>query len=410
MKKSVLLACLLFWGSAAVCAGGIDWEDPGVFQRGQEPGHAPLMSYASVEEALGHAPKSAATCLMLNGPWRFHWAASPSVAPEGFEAPGHDVSSWQDIEVPGNWQMQGFGHPMFRNIAHPFESDPPRVPERYNPVGSYRREFELPAAWEGHRILLHFEAVKSAAYFWLNGKELGYNQGGMEAVEFDVSDRVRPGTNTLAVRVLRYSDGTYLEDQDMWRLSGIYRDVYLRAAPLVHVRDLYITTDLDASYRDAVLGLQVEIVNTSGEDREGYGVRAHLYRNRALVLDRLLSGMSPVLRPKQTATVELSALVPAPALWSAEKPNLYSLVIELVDSGGEVVETVSSRVGFREIEVVDQALLVNGRAVTLNAVNSHVHHPETGRAMDLGTMHRDLVLMKQFNVNAVRTAHYPPNV
>ena len=148
--------------------------------------------------------------------------------------------------MPGNWQMQGFGHPMFRNIAHPFESDPPRVPERYNPVGSYRREFELPAAWEGHRILLHFEAVKSAAYFWLNGEELGYNQGGMEPVEFDVSDRVRPGTNTLAVRVLRYSDGTYLEDQDMWRLSGIYRDVYLRAAPLVHVRDLYVTTDLDA--------------------------------------------------------------------------------------------------------------------------------------------------------------------
>ncbi len=411
MHRTALFACLLLVLATEVArADGLDWENPGVYQRGQEPGHAQLMSYASVEEALEHAPKSAATCLVLNGPWRFHWAASPSEAPEGFETLGYDVSSWQAIEVPGNWQMQGFGHPMFRNIAHPFESDPPLVPERYNPVGSYRREFELPAGWEGHRILLHFEAVKSAAYFWLNGKELGYNQGGMEPVEFDVTERVRPGTNTLAVRVLRYSDGTYLEDQDMWRLSGIYRDVYLRAPPLVHVRDLYITTDLDASYRDAVLSLQVEIANASGQDRQGYGVRAHLYRDGERVLDQPLSGTSPVLRSKQTATIELSALVPAPALWSAERPDLYLLVVELVASGGEVVETVSSRVGFREIEVVDQALLVNGRAVTLNAVNSHVHHPESGRAMDLGTMRRDLVLMKQFNVNAVRTSHYPPNV
>jgi len=161
MQRTALFACLLLVLATEVAREvGLDWENPGVYQRGQEPGHAQLMSYASVEEALEHAPKSAATCLVLNGPWRFHWAASPSEAPEGFEALGYDVSSWQAIEVPGNWQMQGFGHPMFRNIAHPFESDPPLVPERYNPVGSYRREFELPAGWEGHRILLHFEAVK----------------------------------------------------------------------------------------------------------------------------------------------------------------------------------------------------------------------------------------------------------
>ena len=412
MKPCWIVTGLLLAGVPALGSeGGVpEWQNPEVFERGQEPGHAPLMSFESIEEALQHRPKSAGSNLMLNGSWSFDWAVSPVEAPSGFEDPAFDVSEWSSIEVPSNWQMQGFGHPMFRNIAHPFPSEPPNVPSHYNPVGSYRRDFDLPEDWEGRRLLLHFEGVKSAAYFWLNGRELGYNQGGMEPAEFDVSDHVRSGRNVLAVQVLRYSDGTYLEDQDMWRLSGIYRDVYLRATPRVHIRDLYVVTDLDEGYRDAVLDIQAEITNQSGAPIDGYRLRAKLFLEGDTVFDDPVMSQPFALPVGDSTTVKLSQEVVAPALWSAEAPSLYSLVAELLDSQDNVVEIVSTRTGFREIEIEGQALLVNGRAIKLNAVNSHVHHPVAGRAMDVETMRRDLVLMKQFNINAVRTSHYPPNV
>jgi beta-galactosidase len=387
-----------------------DWENPAVFERGQVAPHATLMPFESVAAALEGDRKASPWCLSLRGRWRFHWAPVPEEAPASFFQPGFDASGWDEIEVPSSWQMEGFGHPVFRNIPHPFPATPPTVPDHYNPVGSYLRSFELPSDWEGHRILLHFEGVKSASYVWVNGREVGYNQGGMEPAEYDVTAYLRPGENTIAVRVFRFSDGTYLEDQDMWRLSGIYRDVYLMATPPVHVRDFFVTTDLDADYRDAELRIRADVSNKLDEAVAGYRVRATLYPD---------GGGAPVVEPFETepvsipaggsVTTELTAAVTAPRLWSAEHPHLYRVALELVDADGETLEVVSSAVGFREIEIRDQVFLVNGRPVKLNGVNSHMHHPATGRAMDVATMREDLVLMKRFNVNAVRTSHYPPN-
>jgi beta-galactosidase len=387
-----------------------DWEDPAVFERGQVAPHATLMPFADMTAALEGDRKASPWALSLGGRWAFHWAAVPEEAPAEFFRPGFDASSWDPIEVPSSWQMQGFGHPVFRNIPHPFPATPPTVPDHYNPVGSYLRTFELPDDWEGRRVLLHFEGVKSASYVWINGREIGYNQGGMEPAEYDVTAHVRPGENTLAVRVYRFSDGSYLEDQDMWRLSGIYRDVYLMATPPVHVRDFFVITDLDTDYRDAGLRISAEVSNALDRAADGYRVRATLYPD---------GGGAPVIEPFETgplsipaggtASTELAATVAAPRLWSAERPDLYRLVLELIDGDGETVEVLGSAVGFREVEIRDQVLLVNGRPVKLNAVNSHMHHPATGRAMDVETMREDLVLMKRFNLNAVRTSHYPPN-
>jgi beta-galactosidase len=412
--KRLTLPCLLalvFFNAAAMPAQEVpDWENPAVFERGQRAPHATLMPFDNGAAALEGDRKASPWCLLLSGRWKFHWAPVPEEAPATFFQPGFDGASWDDIEVPSSWQMQGFGHPMFRNIEHPFPSTPPTVPDDYNPVGSYLRRFELPSNWAGRRVFLHFEGVKSASYVWINGQEVGYNQGGMEPAEYDVTEYLRTGSNTIAVQVYRYSDGTYLEDQDMWRLAGIYRDVYLMATPTVHVRDFFVTTDLDAEYSDAELEIAAEVSNYGEGNVAGYRIRAALYPS---------DDTTPVIEPFESESLSIPASsavaetlavsVESPRLWSAEQPNLYRLVLELVAPDGEVAEVLGSRVGLREMEIRDQAFLVNGRAVKLNAVNSHVHHPNTGRTMDTATMREDLSLMKRFNINAVRTSHYPPN-
>jgi len=383
----------------------LEWQDPEVFERGQQPPHATLTPYSTVEEAL--LGEGTPWQRSLNGPWRFHWAATPGEAPAAFERPEFDVSSWDEVQVPGSWQLQGYGHPMFRNIAHPFTADPPRVPSHYNPTGSYRRSFEVPESWAGRRVLLHFEGVNTASWVYVNGREVGYDEGGMEPAEYDVTELVRAGRNTLAVRVLRFADSTYLEDQDMWRLSGIFRDVYLMARPTVYVRDFAVATDLDAEYENATLRIDAAVRNDGAGDGEGLRLRGRLFREGVPAVEPWESVSSSVAGGETPSALEVA--VPAPALWSAEHPNLYVLTLELLGPGGGVLEVVSARVGFREVELREQALLVNGVPVKLNAVNSHVQHPDTGRTMDVETMRRDLILMKRFNVNAVRTSHYPPD-
>jgi len=388
-----------------------EWEDPSVIRRNQEEPHATLMPFTSTEEALATARKSSPFCQMLNGVWKFYWAEIPEEAPAEFYKPGFDDRKWSEIKVPSNWQMQGFGHPLFRNVHQPFPATPPTVPHDYNPVGSYRRTFSIPDSWSGRQIFLHLEAVHSASYVWVNGQEVGYNEGGMEPAEYDVTRYLRPSQeNTLAVEVLRYSDGTYLECQDFWRLSGIFRDVYLMATPLVHIRDLYVTTDLDAGYKDAALRISAEIRNFGRQPAEGYSLRARLFDSaQNPALNAPLASPAITVPAGENQTVSLEQKILNPLKWSAEYPNLYTLTVELVGPDGKTTEVVSSRVGFREVEVRDQAIYVNGVAVKLNGVNSHMQHPKTGHAMDVETMRRDLTIMKQFNINCVRTSHYPPN-
>jgi len=383
-----------------------------VYEENQTAPHVPIAPFDKKDQALQNEWTKSKWVLSLNGTWKFQWNETPEQATWNFHTSNFDVSHWDEIEVPSNWQMQGFGHAKFRNVTQPFPSNPPHPPFDYNPVGSYVRSFTVPQDWDGRRILLYFEGVKTAAFVWINGEYVGYNEGGMEPAEFDVTDFIHADENLIAVQVLRYADATYLECQDMWRLSGIYRPVYLLAMPKVHIRDYYVQTDLDVDYKDVVLNVDVEVEGEESAfvhktDFDGQAV------NEAILRGELLDGSGETVQKFEGRlsgeTVHFEERIKNPLKWSAEKPNLYTLILELKDPTGKTVHTISQKVGFREIEVHDQALLVNGIPVKLNGVCSHVHHPLTGRTMDLETMEKDLTLMKQFNVNCVRTSHYPQN-
>ena len=387
-----------------------DWEAPDVFERNQEETHTPLVPFNSIQEALNESMGSSPFYQSLNGTWKFKWASIPEDAPAEFYMADYNSSNWADIHVPGNWQMLGFGHPLFRNVNQPFPSTPPFVPSDYNPVGSYKRSFTIPDSWAGRQVFLHFEGVKSASYVWINGREAGYNQGGMEPAEYNITPFLRPGENTVSVQVYRYSDGTYLEDQDMWRLAGIYRSVYLMSTPSVFIRDFFVHGDLDNKYKNGILKIDAEINNYSLQVVNGYSVRANLYdADGNVVFEEPIIRDNITVESGSTVTVNLSQKVKNPRKWSAEHPNLYKVTLELLKPDGTVTEALGIRTGFRKVEVKNRAVYVNGVAVKFNGVNSHVHHPVTGRTMDTETMKKDLKLMKQFNINCVRTSHYPPN-
>lgn len=396
-----------------------DWENPQIIGRNKEPAHCTLIPNATAEQAKTGTREASPFFLPLNGRWRFHWAKSPSERPEEFYRLDFDVSGWDEISVPGNWQLQGYGVPIYTNVTYPFRKDPPRVmgpvPDDWtkaklpNPVGSYRRAFTLPESWAGRQVFLHFEGVKSAMYVWVNGQEVGYSQGSMTPAEFNITPYVQPGENVLAVEVYRWSDGSYLEDQDFWRLSGIYRDVFLFSTPEVHIRDFFVRTELDQDYRDAILHVDAAIRNYANSD-----AAQHTLEITLLDADhRPVGGRPMASRPISRiaaageVTAKLVGEIEAPELWSCEKPNLYRLLLTLKDARGQVVEVETCRVGFREVEINSRKLYVNGVPVLLKGVNRHEHDPDRGRSVRLDTMLRDVELMKQFNVNTVRTSHYP---
>ncbi len=386
-----------------------DWENPAIFERNQTEGHTPLTPFTSVQEAIQGNKNANNYYQSLNGIWKFKWVSTVQEAPEDFFKNESIVRSWDDIEVPSNWQMKGYGHPMFRNVTMEFPEKPPHVPDYYNPVGSYFRTFEVPASWDKRQIFLHFEGVKSASYVWVNGKEVGYNQGGFEPAEYDVTDFVKRGKNTIAVKVLRYSDGSFLENQDMWRLSGIYRNVYLFAAPKMHMQDYFYYTDFDENYENAIIHCEVEIANYSKTSSKG-SIQMNLWDGNKKIALKSESMLDIEVGAGQMKKVFIEEKVTSPKQWSAEKPNLYTLTIELVDANGHVIEAYAPKIGFRETEVKGNAIYVNGMPIKFNGVNSHVHHPENGKLMDEATIRKDFELMKQFNINLVRTSHYPPNI
>ncbi len=388
----------------------LDWQNPSVFNINQTEPHTILIPYETEEQALNNDIKKSPNYFSLNGYWKFKWSENVKEAPQNFYENDFDYTDWDKIKVPSNWQMEGYGHPMFRNVPHTFPSDPPNIPENYNPTGSYIRSFYLPDDWQKKKIFLHFEGIKSASYVWINGQKVGYNQGGMEPAEYDITDYLVKGENKIAVRVLRYCDGTYLECQDMWRLSGIYRNVYLMAVPEVHIQDFFVRTEFDGDYRDSVLKVDAKIKNYSKNISENYNFQVELIdSNKNKVFNEPVKIGFKLPVSEQTKILKLSEVVEKPEKWSAEKPYLYTLILKLLDSRGEVKEIVSNRIGFREVEIKNQAIYVNGVTVKLNGVNSHMQHPETGRMMDVETMRKDLTLMKKFNINCVRTSHYPPN-
>lgn len=390
-----------------------DWENPEVYGINKEPAHATLIPYPNVELALRAIRNDSPYYLSLNGKWHFNWVRKPADRPVDFYKPDFDVSGWDTIPVPANWQMHGYGIPIYTNIKHPFPANPPYIPHDYNPVGSYRRTFFIPSEWKDRQIFIHFDGVKSAFYIWVNGHKVGYSQDSMLPAEFDLTPYLRPGANTLAVEVYRWSDGSYLEDQDMWRLSGIYRNVYLMAMPAVHISDFHVRAGLDDKYENGLLQIRPKIRTFKKVDTKGWTVQAQLYDDGKPVLANAISRpVNDIINEKypQRDTVKfglLEATVASPKKWSAEIPNLYTLVLTLQDADGQIVEAESCRVGFRSIEIADGQVLINGQPVTFYGVNRHEHDPVHGQAIPVTRMIQDIKLLKQHNINAVRTSHYP---
>jgi beta-galactosidase len=383
------------------------WEDPLVVERNKEPPHAWYVPMADAERAVVTRLEDSPYVRLLNGTWKFRYVPRPADRPVGFERDGYDVSGWDDIAVPGNWEVQGFGTPIYTNIPYPYPKNPPFVPDDDNPVGSYRRSFTVPEAWAGRLVFLHLGSVKSAAYVWVNGRAVGYSEGSKTPAEFDVTGVLRPGENTLAIQVYRYSDGDYLEGQDYWKISGLERDVFLYTVPRVYVRDFFVHAGLDGTYRHGRFGLEVSIRNTRPGRAAGYTLDVGLREpDGTPVAEWLVTGQVAV-RARAETTVVFRRDLPDVARWTAETPNLYTLVLTLRDPDNHVTEVLSSPVGFRTVEVKGGLLLVNGRPVRLRGVNRHEHDPRTGRYVPSATMERDVALMKQANINSVRTSHYP---
>jgi beta-galactosidase len=405
-----LLSVVLLPGPAGPAP---EWEDPAAFAVGVERPRATFVPHATRAGALGHDPARSPYVRLLSGGWRFRWAKNPFAVPPGFEQPGYDDAGWDTLPVPSNWQVVGanenrpYDRPFFSNIKHPFPADPPRVPHDDNPVGLYRTRFEVPAEWKGRRVLVHFAGVQSAYYAWLNGSRLGYREDSFTPGEFDLTPHLRAGTNVLAVEVIHHSDGSYLEDQDYWRLAGIFRDVLLLAPPEVRLRDFVVRTDLDAAHRDARLDLGAWLENRSPGAAAGHQVLASVLAADGREVFRAdLAPAGPIAEGGEAA-VRASGTVRAPRLWSAEAPHLYTLVLEHRDGAGAVQEVVAARIGFREVEMKGGQLLLNGIAITFKGVNRHEFDPDRGRVVPRERMVEDIRLMKQHSFNAVRTSHYP---
>ena len=374
-----------------------EWEDPGVFEVNREKPRAYFIPFRS--EANG--PGNSEFVYSLNGEWAFHLAQNPSERPFMFYKEDYDIRDWDKIMVPSNWEMKGYDVPIYTNVKYPHEKNPPKIQDHYNPVGSYKKEFKILKDQLGKETYLHFGAVSSAYYVWMNGELVGYSEDSKTPAEFNVTNYLRKGKNNLAVEVYRWSDASYLEDQDFWRLSGMTRDVYLLFREKQHIRDFEVFSGLDEKYQDGIFRLKVEVVNNEDISKD-------------LVLEAMLTkkgekiaGFSNDFSLKDKEMLEMEGVIPNVEPWNAENPALYQLEILLKSTGGELIEQIIQQVGFRKVEIRDAQLLVNGKAIYLKGVNLHEHHHINGHVMDEETMRKDIRLMKSHNINAVRTSHYP---
>ena len=404
-------AVALAFGFATACADPTAptpyWEDPAVFAENREPPRASFTPFATRAGALNGRPDASPLRLSLNGDWRFHWVPRPDERPRDFFEEDFDASGWAVISVPGNWEFEGHGYPVYRDEFYSFPPNPPDIPDDDNPVGSYRRTFELPADWDGREVFLHFDGVYSAFFVWVNGERIGYSEGSRTAAEFRLTDAMRPGTNVVAVEVYRWSDGSYLESQDFWRVSGIDRDVYLVAMPPTYLRDFFAEATLDDAYEGGLLRLTVNVANRGLGTAGAHEVRYELLDPDGQALWAEPRTISLDVPPGGEAAGTGTIVVERPRQWTAETPSLYRLVMSLVGPEGEVGEVVSARVGFRRVDVVDGLLTVNGRPIVVRGVNRHEHDPDRAHVVDEASMIEDIRLMKQLNINAVRAAHYP---
>ncbi|WP_199614039.1 glycoside hydrolase family 2 TIM barrel-domain containing protein [Paenibacillus alkalitolerans] len=383
-----------------------DWKDLNVLGRNTEPPHAGLFPYADIHTALERERGASPYFRSLNGHWKFYYARRPSEAPERFYDSRFNAESWDTIPVPGNWQLHGYGNPHYTSSMYPFPVDPPHVPE-HNPTGCYRRSFYVPHDWKDRQTFIVFEGVDSAFHLWINGQFAGYGQGSHIHSEFRITPLLQPGENVVAVQVYQWCDGSYLEDQDKWRLSGIFRDVYLISTPHVHIRDMSVRTRFAGNGEDAVLSLRMAVKNYGEMPANEHEIRIEL-----LVDERQKVHAETLRTPQPLAggeEIELQTYIPvaAPRKWSAEDPALHELTLTVSDEHGNIAESGCLDVGFRDVAVRDGRLFVNGKPVILKGVNRNEFHPDLGFVVTMESMLEDILLMKKHNINAVRTSHYP---
>jgi len=405
-----LSAGLLLMGTGAITSPRLaaesvrpEWQDEMRLHEGTEAPAATMAVFPDEASAQALRREASPFFASLNGTWKIAYVTKPADRIADFWQPGFDDSAWKTIPVPSNVEVQGFGIPIYTNITYPWKvTNPPVIPADYNPVSAFRRTFTIPPAWQGREIFLTFDGVNSFFYLWLNGHKLGFSKDSRTPATFRATPWLKGGENLLAVEVFRWNDGSYLEDQDFWRLSGIFRDVFLWSVPPVHLRDFEVRTDLDGNYRDAVLVVRAAIAG----DPRGCSIEAALRDPAGRELFR-----APLTSRPQAAEdgfdFELSRPVAEPLQWSAETPQLYRLLLTLKDAGGQVQEVVPWRVGFRSVESRNGQFLVNGRPVLIRGVNRHEWDPDLGQVVTRERMIQDIRLMKQNNINAVRTCHYP---
>lgn len=379
-----------------------DWENPGMFNQNREAPHATMISFPDEYSALVADKVKSPNFLLLDGIWKFHYVDSPDKRPYWFFKDDYDTRDWDDIEVPSNWQMKGYDIPIYVNYGFAFDKTPPFIRHDWNPVGSYKRSFNIPDGWKDKEVFLHFGAVSSAFYVWVNEHLVGYSQDSKVPAEFNITPYLKKGKNTLAVEVYRWCDGSYLEDQDFWRLSGIQRSVFLHARPKTYINDFFAIGDLENNYIDGYLNVDVSLKSTSSGPKD------------VTVETSLFDGDLKIYSESKDTRLEGSDLIvgfsrnlPGIKKWTSETPDLYSLVISLKDASGNNLESVSAKIGFRKVEIVNSRLLVNGVPIYLKGVNLHEHHDITGHVIDEATVLKDIRLMKSYNLNAVRTSHYP---
>ncbi len=390
-------------------------EDPTITSLNRLPSRATSISYESEETAIKTDRKISKRYQSLNGDWKFSWAPIPEKSPVGFYNGNYDDSGWKTIPVPSNWELHGYGTAIYTNIKYPFTPvNPPYVPKDDNPTGSYRTTFEVPQNWKDMQITLQFGGVSSAFNVWINGQKVGYGQDSMLPSEFDITPYLKSGQNLLAVQVYRWSDGVYLEDQDHWRLSGIFRDVFITASPKIQLYDFFVKTPLDENYQNAQLQIRPKIKVYENQKFDDWKLEVQLFdqEGKKVLKEPLSKGIKDIVHEYYNQRGKpkfgmLEVTINNPKKWSAEKPNLYTLVFYLIDDKGTIKEYRSSRIGFRKIEIKDGELFINGVSTLMYGVNRHDHDPIHGKVIKEALMLKDIKTMKQFNINAVRTSHYP---
>ncbi len=413
MKYSFLLLALLVAVATSSCKSKYkdkafqeksprDWENPAVNEINREAPRAYFIPYANAEQAMQYDIWKSPYIQSLNGTWQFNLAHTPELRPYYFFMDDYDTSDWKTITVPGNWELQGYDVPIYVNVQYPFKPTPPYPPKNYNPVGSYKRTFSIPENWKGQDIYLHFGAVSSAMYVWVNEQQVGYSEDSKTPAEFNITRYLKKGENTLAVEVYRWCDGSYLEDQDFWRMSGMTRDVFLMARNPQHIRDFRVSSPLVNGYKDGDFKLALEVVNLA-QTNSNLSVEAVLIDGETKVAEM----KQAVQAAKEPVTVNLAVTVANAKPWSSENPNLYHLLITLKDESGKSIEVLHQEVGFRTVEIKNAQLLVNGVAIYVKGTDMHEHNEITGHYQDEATMQKDIELMKANNINAVRCSHYP---